>query len=136
MINKPKIYVLGNLTLEIDSLPIKLIPKLKNSFPHIHFIELDPTENFPEEKNLIIIDTIINIDKITILKEEDLDKVQFQKSFSLHDYDLGFNLKLMMKLGKLESFTIIGLPPLSEYINEEEIFNSLKKEINILFSLF
>jgi Ni,Fe-hydrogenase maturation factor len=102
------VYVLGNLLVEADSLPIKILPKLKSSILNVNFIELDPTENLPQEDHLVIIDTILGIDKITILK--DINKIESQKLCSLHDCDLGFNLKLMKKMGKIKDVTIIGVP--------------------------
>lgn len=115
-----KIYVFGNPLLKEDSLPLILLPKLKEKFKNIKFIELDSTENLPEEKNLVIIDTIINASKVVILK--DLDKINFEKRCSLHDCDLGFNLKLMKKMGKIRDVTIIGVPPsIKEKIALKEI---------------
>jgi Ni,Fe-hydrogenase maturation factor len=103
------IYVLGNPLVEEDSLPLRLLPELKKKFSNIHFIELDPTETFPEEEHFVIIDTILNTEKAVLLNN--IDKIQFQTQFSLHDFDLGFNLKLMKKLGKIKDISIIGLPP-------------------------
>lgn len=45
-----KIYVFGNILVDIDSLPIKLIPLLQKEFPDIEFCELDPSEDFPKKK--------------------------------------------------------------------------------------
>jgi Ni,Fe-hydrogenase maturation factor len=105
-----KIYILGNPLYEKDSLPLKILPKLKKRFPEMDFQHLDPTENFPEEENLILIDTIVGIDKVRVLTLEDLDKVELSPQCSLHDFDLGFQLKLMKKLGKLKNVKIIGIP--------------------------
>lgn len=106
-----KIYVLGNPLLEEDSLPLKLLPSLRKEFSDIEFIEIDPTEEFPEEEHLIIIDTIINTEKVVVLKDKDIDKIEQSAKCSLHDFDLGMQLKLMKKLGTLKEVTIIGVPP-------------------------
>lgn len=121
------IYLLGNPAFEQDSLPLKLLPKLQASFPNINFIHLDPTEPFPEEKHLILIDTIINASKISILTEKDLNRIQSSPNYSLHDFDLGFQLKLMKKLGKLKKVTIIGVPADCE---EENAIDEIRKIIN------
>jgi hypothetical protein len=110
MANKNKVYVLGNPLEQKDSLPLKILPRLKKQFPKIDFQHLDPTENFPEEENLILIDTIVGIDKVCVLGLGDLDKVELSPQCSLHDFDLGFQLKLMKKLGKLKDVKIIGIP--------------------------
>ncbi|MDP1728948.1 MAG: hypothetical protein Q8L27_01955 [archaeon] len=123
-----KIYVLGNPLMRQDSIPLRLLPKLRKSFNNIDFIELDPTENFPEG-NLILIDTILNADQVSIIT--DIDKIRTEKSYSLHDFDLGFTLKLMKKIGKVKDIKIIGIPAL---IQEEEALKQLKKLIPSLLS--
>jgi len=120
----PIVYLLGNPLVEEDSLPLKLLPKLKKEFKEIHFIELDPTENLPEEKHFIVIDTIINAKDIMIIR--DIGKLEPAPNYSLHDFDLAFNLKLMKKLGKIKDVTIIGLPP---RMDEKKAIERLKKII-------
>lgn len=105
-----KIYILGNPLTEKDSLPLKLLPQLRNLFPEINFQHLDPTENFPEEENLVLIDSVVGIDKVRVLSLGDLDKVELSPQCSVHDFDLGFQLKLMKKLGKLKDVNIVGVP--------------------------
>jgi len=103
------IYLCGNPLLPFDSLPLKLKPKLEQAFPQIDFLELDPNENLkPENKELIIIDTIEGIDEVVLM--DDIDKIQTAPLYSLHDFDLGFNLKLLKKIGALEKVTIFGVP--------------------------
>lgn len=110
-----KILVFGNPLVEEDNLVLKLLPKLKQEFPEIEFKEVDPTENLEaeiENKKLVILDTVKNINKVKLmkLKPEDFDKIQTNKIFSLHDFDLAYNLKLLEKIGKLEEVEIIGVP--------------------------
>jgi Ni,Fe-hydrogenase maturation factor len=104
-----KIYVLGNSLVKEDSLPIRLIPVLKKEFPKIEFIEFEPTEDFPKEKELVIIDTVINAKEVCLIS--DIDKIISEKAVSLHDFDLGYNLKLMKKFGMIQKIKIIGIPP-------------------------
>jgi len=119
-----KIYVLGNSLLEEDNLPIKFLPQIRSNFPEIEFIEFDPTEDFPEEDKLILIDTIVGIRGVVLF--EDLDKIQSSPKYSVHDFDLGFQLKLMKKLGNLKEVKIIGI---GQNSSEEEIIKGLKKVI-------
>lgn len=121
------IYVLGNELVKEDSIPIKLLSQLKKTFSAIQFIQLDPSEILPEEKNFIILDTVANIDEVKIIK--DIDKIEFKSRYSLHDCDLGFNLKLMKKLGKIKDVTIIGVPG---KIKQERAFREVKKVISSL----
>ena len=124
------VYVLGNPLLEEDSLPLRLLPRLKKEFPSIHFIEMDPTENFPEEDPLWIVDTILNAQNVVVWT--DVNAIRSSPSYSLHDFDLGMALKLMRKLGKLKRVTIFGVPPAGD-LNKigrdlsEAITNSLRE---------
>lgn len=106
-----KIYVFGNLLVKQDSLPLGLLPVLRKSFPQIEFIVVDPNENFPpkNEKNLIIIDTVLGINKPKVL---DLNDFQMKENapISPHDYDLLFHLLLLKKLKKVNRVKIIGIP--------------------------
>ena len=104
-------YVFGNSLIKEDSLPLKIIDRLRSIFPEIIFITVDPNEDFPpkDEKKLLIIDTIINIKKPSVFTIDDLEKVK-KTPVSPHDYDLLFHLFLAKKLGKIESAQIIGLP--------------------------
>lgn len=120
-----KIYVVGNLLVGMDSLPIRLLPQLKKTFPKIEFIEFDPTEDFkPENKGLTIIDTIINAKDVCLI--EDIDRIIVENICSLHDFDLGYNLKLMKKFGLIEKVKIVGLPP---EIEEKEAIEKIGKII-------
>jgi Ni,Fe-hydrogenase maturation factor len=104
-----KIYVLGNPLVKQDSFPVNLIPLLKKEFPKIEFIEFEPTEDFPKEKEFVILDTVINAKEVCVIT--DIDKIISERAVSLHDFDLGYNLKLMKKFGMIEKVTIIGVPP-------------------------
>ena len=124
-----KIYVMGNLLVEQDSLPIKILPTLRKELPNFDFIELDPSEDFPKEKTITIIDTVLDIKKVTLVKE--IDKIQLEKICSLHDFDLGYNLKLMKKFGLIEKVTIVGVP---DNIEEDKAVQQIKELITNLFS--
>lgn len=124
---KKTVYVLGNPLINIDSLPIKLLPKLRLLCPQIHFEILDPTEEIQlkNTQDLILIDSVIGIDKVTIF--HDLDFFAYSPRVTIHDYDLPINLKLMQKLGKIKKFTIIGVPANG---NKQKILNEI---INLLY---
>lgn len=109
MKNKNTIHIFGNPLLDFDNLPLKLAPKLKKLFPEIDFVIADPNENLkPINKKLIIIDAVESIKKVVVI--DDLEQIQTQKIYSLHDFDLAFNLKLLQKIGKLRSVKIFGVP--------------------------
>ncbi|MFH1183290.1 MAG: hypothetical protein V1690_03440 [Candidatus Moraniibacteriota bacterium] len=128
------IYVFGNPLLDFDSLPIKLVPKLRKKFPRINFVIADPNENLkPEKGKLYIIDTmkvvsgqwsVVSENKIQVI--EDLDKILLDKIYSAHDFDLGFNLKLLQKIGELKWVVIFGVP---NEMNEEDALIQLVESI-------
>lgn len=103
------IYIFGNLLLDFDNTPLLLQPELSKIFPDFKFIIQDPNENLhPENHELIIIDTVEGIDKVEILT--DISKIEMDPKYSMHDFDLGFNLKLLHKIGELKKVTILCVP--------------------------
>lgn len=97
-----KILVFGNPLIKKDSLALKLMPKLKKEFPQIEFIEIDPTENLDKfGRKLFIIDVVPNINNVKVLDLKDnFNQLSTSKLFSMHDFDLGYNLKLLKKTWK------------------------------------
>ncbi len=126
MPKKTTIYIFGNELLDFDNLPIKLVPELKKNFPDINFIIQDPNENTKPSKDgeLVIIDTVINTNEIIIIK--DIEKLETSPIYSMHDFDLAFNLKLLKKIGQLKKLTIFGIPP---KLNKKKTLNQLKNLI-------
>jgi len=104
-----KVFIFGNPDLQFDSLPINILPKLKKQFPKIDFEIKDPNEDWDIPEEIIVIDTILNIDKPAIF--EDLKNFSDSPRVSLHDFDALANLKYLKKIGKIKKIKIIGLPP-------------------------
>jgi len=127
---KKTIHIFGNPLLDFDNLPLKLAPKLKKLFPKINFVIADPNENLePINKELILIDTIEGIEKVIVI--DDIEKLKTSKLYSLHDFDLAFNLKLLQKIGKLEKAKIIGVPMGGD---RKKILNDILKTIRLISS--
>jgi Ni,Fe-hydrogenase maturation factor len=106
---KHKILVFGNPIIKKDSLPLKLIKKLRERFPYIEFKEFDPNENLENEgRTLNIIDTVETIEKVTLIT--DIEKIKTEKLYSMHDFDLGYTLKLLKKLNYIDDVKIFGIP--------------------------
>lgn len=104
-----KILVFGNILVEQDSLPLKLLPKLRKKFPKIEFKELDAIEELENEgRDLIILDCAKGVKKVEII--DNLDKIETTKPYSMHDFDLGLTLKLLRKMRKIDSVKIIAIP--------------------------
>jgi Ni,Fe-hydrogenase maturation factor len=106
------VYVFGNEDYAEDNTVFKVINKLGKTINGLQFIYVKPNEDLPfvGEKNVVILDTVQGINKVEIINEQDLDKLIVNRSTTAHDYDLGFQLKYLKKLGKIEKITIIGLP--------------------------
>ena len=102
------VYVFGNPDIKEDALPLKILPHLQKKFPDISFRVLDPNEEWDAPENLVIIDTGLGIDKVTVF--DDLDRFSLAPRVSLHDFDAYANLRLLQKLGKLKTLKIIGVP--------------------------
>jgi len=117
--------VFGNPIVKKDSLPLKMLPKLQARFPEIEFKSFDPNENLESEgRALNIIDTVEGIEKVTMIT--DIDKIRVQRVYSMHDFDLGYSLKLLKKLGYLDSVKIFGVPM---KIKEKEALDQLSRLI-------
>jgi len=101
-----KVLVFGNPFLENDSLPLKLLPKLRKTFPSIEFKEIDPTEDLDKQgRDLVILDTVEGIDNVIELNS--IEQLYANKVYTMHDFDLAYNLKLLKKIGKIDSVRII-----------------------------
>lgn len=105
------IYIFGNPLLPNDSIPIKWKGSLEKLFPEIIFELVDPNENFPRMgiRNLVILDTVIGIDRPMILDLEEFEKNK-KSPISPHDYDLLLHILLLKKLKKIDKVKIIGVP--------------------------
>jgi Ni,Fe-hydrogenase maturation factor len=118
------IYVFGNPLVKEDSLPLKLIENLRKEFPSIEFKEFDTVEDLELDKELNIIDTVKGIKKVELI--EDIDKIITDKIYSMHDFDLGYNLKLFKKMKMIDKVRIFGIP---SDMDEKVVFEQLKKLI-------
>jgi len=125
-----KIYVFGNPLVSEDSLSLLMLPRLKKEFPEIKFEVVDPNENFPpsREMNLIILDSVKEINKVMLLDYSDLISVE-KSPVSPHDYDLLLHLLLLKKMGKINEVKIIGVPYGAK---QNEILNDVINIIQII----
>ncbi|MFH2106203.1 MAG: hypothetical protein ABII22_03005 [Candidatus Micrarchaeota archaeon] len=106
-----KILVFGNELVKSDSLALMVARELGKSgkLKDIEFKELDAVEEIQNEgKDLVILDVVQGIKKLTIIT--DFDQLKSSQIYTLHDFDLGMNLKLLKKLGHIDKMKIIGIP--------------------------
>lgn len=107
-----KIYIFGNPDHIPDALPYEFVHEIQNSLPNLVIVYVKPNEDLPfdNHEHAVLIDTVVGITDITIITDENIDKIQLPPRYSAHDFDLGFQLKYLKKLGKIDSFLIIGIP--------------------------
>lgn len=103
------VYVFGNPDLPEDALPLRLVPLLKHKFPNTAFEVKDPNEEWDVPERLVVIDTVVGIDRVR--EFHGLDAFARTPRVSMHDFDALTQLRLLQKLGKLKTVTIIGVPP-------------------------
>lgn len=107
---KQRVFIFGNLILSADNPPMKVLPTLCKNFPQIEFLHVDPSDTWIEnETNPILIDTVIGLLKPKLFNSlQSFEKLNFR--ITPHDYDLYFDLAIMLKLNKIEGFQLIGIP--------------------------
>lgn len=104
-----KILVFGNPLIKEDSIALRILPALQASFKDVIFKEFDAAENLESEgRHLIILDSVKGIKKAMLI--DDLEKIELGKIYSMHDFDLSLTLKLLFKIGAIDSVCIIGIP--------------------------
>ena len=129
------IYAFGNPDVEMDSLPLRLLPALQRDFPAITFTVEDPNEEWDiridamngSKIELIILDTAVGIGEVTIFNS--LESFAAVPRIGMHDFDALTNLRFMKKLGKIDKVTIIAVPP---EMDEKAALEAVSKAIGKL----
>lgn len=107
-----KIYVFGNSDEIEDKKALVVTKKLKKHYPQIDFIEVKPNQDLPfdNQEQIIIMDVVVGLNQVELINDGHFPNLVTNSSTSVHDFDLGFQLKYLKKLGKLGKVTIVGLP--------------------------
>lgn len=113
----------GNPHIKGDSIAIELAKELKvTNFEFIISMYPDEIYNYKNVDEIYLMDVVKGLDKVTLIT--DLNQLKIKQPISLHDFDLGFVLKLMKATGQLKSIKIIGLPL---GVNKEEIKSQVEE---------
>ncbi|MCI0504134.1 hypothetical protein L0Y65_05495 [Candidatus Micrarchaeota archaeon] len=103
------VLVFGNPLVKEDSIALRLLPALRKRFPLVRFKEFDAAENLEKEgRNLVILDSAVGISDVAVL--DGLGSLSCGKACSMHDFDLALTLKLLKKMGRIDSVCIIAVP--------------------------
>lgn len=122
------IYVCGNPDVALDASPYALVPLLQKRFPDIQFCSMLTGEDIAFEDNPcpILLDTVFNIDEPRLISASELSAIRLPPRDTVHDFDLAFQLKYLMKIGKLKGFQIIGIPG-GKPIDYERVISIVRK---------
>ena len=101
------VYVYGNSFVEEDAMALQVGRTLKG----VNIVHLTMPEQLFDlkEKKVTILDVVANITDPLII--QDISQLDAPHLVSLHDFDLGFYLLLMQKMGINKHIKIIGIPP-------------------------
>lgn len=91
-------------------MPLKLKPYLQKAFPDVKFLEFDPTEDWPDDRQQLFIDTVINLKEPRLFTDVDDFLAISAKQLSVHGFDFYQELKLRKKAGLCDKYYIIGVP--------------------------
>ena len=125
-----KVYVFGTENLENDSGALQVAKEIMSMVrvDGIEFVIVKPNEDLPfdDGQNLVIMDVVEGLTEVKLISDPELEKVVLPPRTTAHDFDLGFQLKYLRKLGKLGQVKIIGLPMTSK-IDYNLIHSILRK---------
>ncbi len=106
---KTALLVFGNEYLKQDNLAIKISKKLElENTDIIRCYSVGDMFKVQGYDKVFILDVVKGIKEVTLIT--DLDKIKKKKIFSMHDFDLGFNLKLLKEVNEVKDIKIIGIP--------------------------
>ena len=105
------ILCFGNPYLKDDSLAVRIADYFaEHPIKDIKFIKCvapDEVLNYTD-KEFFILDVVKDLKEPRLF--DNIDQIEANNLVSLHDFDLGFFLKLMKETGKIEKVRIIGIP--------------------------
>lgn len=123
---KTLLLAFGNEYIKTDSLAMEISKELEiNNVDVRRCYSVDSLYDYQDYEEIYILDVVKGLEKTTLIT--DIDKIKSHKLYSLHDFDLGFFLKLMKELGMLKEIKIIGIPQQGDKEDiKKEIMNLIK----------
>ncbi|HET7345405.1 MAG TPA: hypothetical protein VFJ05_06005 [Nitrososphaeraceae archaeon] len=125
MKKKTKILIFGNPIVKRDRIALVLAQNLRKEFPQIQFKEFDAVEDLQKEgQSLYIIDAVDGVNDVTVIT--DVNSIIVNKIYSVHDFDLGYYLKLLKKMDMIKQVVIFCIPI---RVRKELALKQLKQKI-------
>jgi len=127
-----KVYVFGNEDLDFDNGAIAVAKKIGGTLSEVEFVIVKPNEDLPFDNGVdtVVMDVVEGLTEVILIQDDgyrgELDKIILPPRTTAHDFDLGFQLKYLKKLGKLGRVKIIGLPMVGN-IDYDRIHSILRK---------
>ena len=89
----------------------EIVERIKADFSDVEFVKSESVADiFAETADVLIFDVVSDLEKPEMIK---IEKTSDRK-FPLHNFNLGFILKMMKDAGKIGNFQIIGIPVFTE----------------------
>ena len=103
-----KVLCFGNLFIKEDNLAVEIGKKLHVKGVNFEICkDVDPLLEQDSEE-VIILDVVKGLDAPRLF--DNLDDFDVRRMFSLHDFDVGFVLRLLQEVGRIKKVRIIGIP--------------------------
>ncbi len=122
-----KVYCFGNKLVPEDTMALVLADEM--SIAGVEFVKVfDPYDIYEELKeDIVIMDVVEGIEDVVLI--DDVSELKATKLVSLHDFDLGFLLKLLKEIDSVGKVKIIGLPMKVDKDNIKEKIKELLMKI-------
>jgi hypothetical protein len=102
---------------------------LEKTLGGVSFVFVKPNEDVPfvDERHVVILDTVQGTRGVSLIEGDGIDEFILSPRGSVHDFDLGFQLKYLKKLNRLGEVSIIGIPQEGEvdYLRIQSILRKL-----------
>lgn len=129
-----QVYVFGNSDTAFDHQAITVAQNfhqqvIDSVLNEIEFIEIKPNADLPipDDQPLVLMDVVAGISTVQLIDQVQIKQIRSTPRSTVHDFDLGFQLQYLHKLGKLKEFYLIGIPMDQAEIDYASIHSILRK---------
>lgn len=106
---KTAVLVFGNEYIRQDNLAVRIAEKLKiEDVDFLRCYSVDELFKYQDYEKIYILDVVKNARDVVLI--DNIDILKKHKLYTMHDFDLGFFIKILKEIGKLNEIRIIGIP--------------------------